>query len=157
MPILTMSVMRWPVWPRQAPLAHGGDEPAHPVEHAVHVRHHVPAVDQDRPVAAVAQGDVQHRAVLGVVDLGSPSNIIARQPSTSAWRGEVDAAAHGLGVDAVLAVVEQQVLEPEREPAEALGIGGEQLAQRHLADAQGVGGQGLPGGGRGQRRHDGSP
>ncbi len=37
-------------------------------QYRVHFRHHVFAVDRDRAVAAVAQGNVQHRAIFGAVD-----------------------------------------------------------------------------------------
>ena len=44
-------------------------ERRHPVEHLVHLRHDVLAVDDDRASARHAQRDVQHGAVLGDVDL----------------------------------------------------------------------------------------
>ena len=69
MPMLTTSVMRSPVWPRQAPLRTASEKARICSRTAHHLRHHVLAVDEDRPVGGVAQRDVQHRAVLGVVDL----------------------------------------------------------------------------------------
>ena len=44
------------------------------VEARAHFRHHVLAVDEDRPVRAVAQRDVQDGAILGVL-IFSPANI----------------------------------------------------------------------------------
>ena len=70
MPMLTMSVIA--LAGVAAPGAARGPRSAkraHAVEHRVDLGHDVLAVDQDRPVGAVAQGDVQHGAVLGGVDL----------------------------------------------------------------------------------------
>jgi hypothetical protein len=51
-----------PAADRVAEAAHGGQD-------GVDLRHDVPAVDEDGPVGAVAQGDVQDRPALGGVDL----------------------------------------------------------------------------------------
>ncbi len=69
MPMLTMLRMRLPVWPVHAPLRTRSHEGRHAVEHRVHVRHDVVAIDDDRCAARRAQRHVQHRAVLGDVDL----------------------------------------------------------------------------------------
>ena len=69
MPMLMTLRMRLPVWPFQAPLRTRSAKSRHLVEHRVDLGHDVLAVDDDRRVARRAQRDVQHRAVLGDVDL----------------------------------------------------------------------------------------
>ncbi len=69
MPMLTTLRMRLPVCPRQLAAADRVGERRHPVEHRVHVGHDVDAVDDDPLACGRAQGDVQHRAILGRVDL----------------------------------------------------------------------------------------
>ena len=156
MPMLTMSVIRWPLWPRHAPLRTDCDERRHARQHVVDVGHDVAAVDQDRPVAAVAQRHVQHGAVLGVVDL-CPLEHHGAPVLDVGMPGEIEQQPHGAGVDAVLAVVEQQILEPQRQLAEALGVGREQVAQAGAGHVLRMSLQRLPGGGGGQCRHLRSP
>ena len=48
MPMLTTLRIRFPVWPVHAPLADAGREVGHAVEHRVHLRDDVLAVDDDR-------------------------------------------------------------------------------------------------------------
>ena len=69
MPMLTMLRMRLPVWPFHSPPRTRSAKRGHPVEHRVDVGHDVPSVDDDRGLSRRAQGDVQHGAVLGDVDL----------------------------------------------------------------------------------------
>ena len=90
-----------------------------------------------------------------VVLIFCPSNIIARQFSTSAWRASSSNRRSTSRVDQVLAVVEQQILEPQREALEAARVAGEGGAQAHAAQALGLGGQRLPGRRGGERGHGG--
>ena len=60
-------------------------EGAHAREHAVDRRHDVLAVDQDRPVRAVAERDVQDGRS-SVMLIRSPANMRARKPSRSTAR-----------------------------------------------------------------------
>ncbi len=117
MPMLTMSVIRLPVWPCHAPLRTRSVNAAHARQHAVDVGHDVRAVDQDRPVAAVAQRDVQDGAVLGVVDLLRPRTSWRASSRRRRARARSNSSRMVSGVDAVLAVVEQQVLEAQRQLA----------------------------------------
>ena len=137
MPMLTTSVTASPVWPRQAPLRTRSLKSRILRQHGVDVRHDVPAIDQDRPIGAVAQRDVQDRAVLGGVDPVAREH--ARAPGLElACAGEVEQQPHRLLGDAVLGVVEQQVTRAQREPREPVGVGGEQLAQVHRGHGFGM-------------------
>ena len=90
--------------------AHPLAEVAHPGQHGVDVRHDVPAIHHDRPVGAVAQRDVQDRPVLGGVDPVACEH--ARAPGLElTFAGEVEQQADRLLGDAVLGVVEQQVIQ----------------------------------------------
>jgi hypothetical protein len=53
--------------PRAA--AHAFGERAHLIEHGVHLRHDILTIDNDMRVARGAQGDMQHGAIFGHVDL----------------------------------------------------------------------------------------
>ncbi len=68
MPMLTTLRMRLPVWPLHSPLRTRSQKSGHPVEHVVHLRHHVLAIDEDRRRPGGPEGDVQDRAVFGDVD-----------------------------------------------------------------------------------------
>ncbi len=69
MPMLTTSVIAWPVAPLPRRSARRRRKRAIGAEHGVDLRHHVRAVDQHRrALGTVAQRRVQHGAVLGHVD-----------------------------------------------------------------------------------------
>ena len=61
MPMFTTLRIRWPVCPVHVAAADPFGEVRHPVEHRVHRRHDVDAVDDDALVRGRAQRDVQHR------------------------------------------------------------------------------------------------
>ncbi len=67
--MLTTLVMRLPVAPVHAPVAHAVGERRHLGEHLVHVGDDVLAVHDEAGGRRHAQGDVQHGAVLGDVDV----------------------------------------------------------------------------------------
>ena len=69
MPMLTMLRIGLPVCPFHSPERIRSAKAAHPAEHLVHVRHHVGAVGLDDRAGRCPQRDVQHRAVLGDVDV----------------------------------------------------------------------------------------
>ena len=69
MPMLTTLRMRLPVWPFHAPLRTRFAKSAIRSSTACTSRHDVLAVDHDRRAARRAQRHVQHRPVLGDVDL----------------------------------------------------------------------------------------
>ncbi len=85
--------------PRAA--AHLVHESGHAVQHLVYLRHYVVAIHLDAPVHGRAQGRVQHRAILGHVDLVAPKH---RQDVLFQIRlvGQVQEQVNGLVRDAVL-------------------------------------------------------
>ena len=93
MPMLTTLRMRLPVAPSHRAAAHGVGECRHVVEHRVHFRHHVDAVDDQARASRRAQRRVQHRAALGRVDVlaartwrGCARRGRSRRPAASAGR-----------------------------------------------------------------------
>ena len=69
MPTLTTLRIGLPVWPVQSPERTRSREGAHPVERLVHLLDHVLPVDDQRAVLRHPQRHVQHRPVLGDVDV----------------------------------------------------------------------------------------
>jgi hypothetical protein len=99
-------------------------ELAHVLQHLVHARHHVLPVDEDRPVAAVAQGDVQHGAAFGVVDHLAVAHPLG-PGGYSRLTGQLGQQAQGFLGDAVLGKIDQQIAEPPGELGETPRVGGE--------------------------------
>ena len=124
----------------------------HVREHRVHFRHHVLAIDQDRRIRPVAQCDMQHRAVLGEIDLFAGKHLLrhARHVALDRQRAQQ---LHRLADDAVLGKIEKYPFKFQREFLRAVGVHGEEIA--HL---QRLGGlvvllEVQPGGRRGERAH----
>ena len=109
---------------------------AHLLEDAVDARHDVVAVDEDRRVAAVAERDVQHRAVLGNVDPVAGKHAPRARLHAHLPRQRDQVREH-LGRDAVLAVVQQDLaLAPSKDRVQArepLGIRAKQRRDRRAA------------------------
>ena len=76
----------------------------------------------------------------------TPENIASRRCSRRGGAGQVDQQLQRLAGDPVLAVVDVQVADRQRQLGAALGIFGEQLAEVFLADLVVMALQGLPGG-----------
>jgi len=68
--------------------------------------------------------------------------------------GEVGEQAQGLGIDAVLGVVEEDATALEREALRARGVRGEETGKRRRSDCLLVRGEGLPGGRADEGAHD---
>ena len=135
MPMLTMSVNVLPVCAVNAAAVHAFDEVAHLLEARAHLRHHVLAVDEDRAVRAIAQGDVQDGAILGGVDLLAGEHRVDALVE-AARVGELDQQSQRLCVDALAGEIEQQVQLGVREKLRGtLRVGGEQIAQMPLPHA----------------------
>jgi len=66
MPMLTTALIAGPNGPPRA-VAHARREALHLCQDAPHVGHHVVPVDEDRLWALMSQRDVEHSALLGVV------------------------------------------------------------------------------------------
>src|SRR6266542_4594135 len=132
-------------------------ERRHPLEHLVHLRDDVLAVHLDRLPLRRAQRNVQHRAVLGDVDL------LAGEHRVSALRDaallcELDQQSDCLIGDSVLRVIEVDALGLEHESLAPLRVLREQVAQVDAVDLVVVVLQRAPGGClpqrcSGRRRH----
>ena len=128
MPMLTTLRMRLPGVARPAPVADALGEVRHAVEHGVDSGHDVLAVDHDRGVARRAQRHVEHRAVLGDVDLLAPEHRVDAAAQT-ALLGKLQEQPQRLVRDAVLRVIEEEPRALGGETLSSLGIVSEELAQ----------------------------
>src|SRR3546814_16105753 len=81
-----------------------------------------------RPVGAVAQGGVQHRAALRRIDLLAAEHGLARALDIGGAR-QGQQLVQRLRQDEVLRIIEQQIVESQRKALEALGVLGEEVAQ----------------------------
>jgi hypothetical protein len=116
-----------------------GAEAAHLFQLGVHGGHHVIAGMDDRPLAGrMAQRDVQRGSAFGVVDRLAaaharyPARQICRLPQRAQQR-------HGIGINALLGVVQQPIVPCHRMAGEAISIGGEHVAQMTPPQAFGSG------------------
>ncbi len=118
-------------------------EPAHATEHLVDLRDHVLAVDLDHRVLRRPQGHVQHRAVLGDVDLLALEHggdaLLELRPLR-----EGEEQPHRLGVHMVLGVVHPQPGALDGEAIRAATVLGEEVAEGAGAGLLRVGREGLP-------------
>ena len=140
MPILTTFVIVLPVWPRHSPERIRSRERRHAVEHLVHIRDDVAPVDDQRPVARHAQGDVQHRAVLGHVDALAGEHRVA-PPGDAGLGGQLHQEVERFPGDAILRVVEVDAGRLGRQAGASAGVGGEELTQVGARDLPVVGGE----------------
>jgi hypothetical protein len=108
-------------------------EGGHPVEHGVHIGHDIVAVDLDALALRCPQGDVQHRAVLGDVDVLAAEHRVDAVPQP-ALLGQRDEEAHRLVGHPVLRVVEPDAGRLRDHPLAAAGVVGEELAEVGLLD-----------------------
>ena len=115
-------------------------ERRHAVEHLVHIRDDVAPVDDQRPVARHAQGDVQHRAVLGHVDVLACEHGVAPR-GYAGLGGELHQEVERFARDAILRVVEVDAGRLGRQAGASPGVGGEELAQVGARDLPVVGGE----------------
>src|SRR5438552_2832896 len=127
-----------------ATVAQAGREVRHAVEHRVHLRDHVLAVDDDRLVAWRPERHVEHRAVLCHVDL------LAAEHGVDAFTepgllSESEKERERLVGDAVLRVVEVQADALDRQALAATRVVGEELAEMDVADLGVMVAQRLPG------------
>ncbi len=124
--------------------ANGVGEGAHPPQDLVDLGHHVLAVHFDGGIVTVAQGHMQHRPVLGEVDLFAREHALdpiaeAHLPRQVQQQGE------GLIGETVLGIIEQQIIEADRILVEALRIVVEQLAHMDIGHLRIMRLQRLPG------------
>ena len=108
--------------------AHPLGEIRHPVQNGMNLGHDVAAVMQDRGAARRAQRNVEHRAVLGDVDLVAAEHRLdaVAQPGLL---GELEQQTQGFIGDTVLGVVEIDAGGLASQPLPTLGVLGEELPQ----------------------------
>ena len=141
--------MRLPVTGEGA-AAQAGGEGGHCIQHLVHVRHHVGAIDLDAGAPGRPQRHVKHGAALGRVDLLTREHGIAPFRHAARLR-QLQQEAQGLVRDPVLRVVEEQTGALGGEARRASGIVGEQRAQMETLDLRVMRDERLPDRHRGQR------
>ena len=124
----------------------------HLPQYAVHVGHHVVAVDIHRSIGPVAQGGVQHRTVFRLVDLIAGKHLF---DGIAHFRlaGQVVEQAHRLVGDQVFGKIHQEIASLEMVLVEAVRIGGEEFREGSIVQFVDVGLEFLPG--AGGRRMDG--
>ena len=108
-------------------------EVAHPVEHLVHVGDDVLAVDGQLGAARLAQRGVQHRAVLGGVDVHAGIHRVAALFQVRGSR-QIDQQFQRFAGDPVLAVVDVEVADRQRQFGAPGGVLVEQFADVFVAD-----------------------
>ncbi len=115
------------------------------VEHLVHFRHDVHAVDAEFVTHRPTQGGVQHRAPFGGVDDFATEHGLDGVLQAH-FVGQVHQQVAALFGDQVFRVVEEQAAGTQGELVEALGIGGERFAHAEALHGVAVLLERLPGG-----------
>jgi hypothetical protein len=89
---------------------------------------------------------MQHRPVFRDVDPVAGEHAVAPAVQVALPR-QIEQQAERLFGNAVLGIIEQEIIEAQRKTLEPLGIAVEQLTQGHAAHVGGMGGKRLPNGG----------
>ena len=108
--------------------SHPVGEVRHPVEHGMHLGHHVFAIHNDGRVSRCPQGRMQNRSLLGDVDLFSTKHGVDSFPQ-SKFLGELDQQFECFVRDAILRVIEIKAHGLDRQTLAALGIVRKKLSQ----------------------------
>ena len=127
MPMLTTVLDPFPGGPGPFAVAQPVGEVTHRVEHLVHVRDDVLAVDDQLGISGQPQRGVQYRAVLRGVDVHPGEHLVAALFEVGR-PGQVDQQSQRLAGDAMFAVVDVEVADVQGEFAAAIGIVVEELA-----------------------------
>ena len=114
MPILMTSVIGWPSAPRTRPSRTSAAKLSIFSRVPMTSGIDVVAVDENRLAGEIAQGGVQDGALLGDIDLHAGEHRVA--PGFDLGRlGELDERGQDPGVDALLGIVEQEIVEGDAE------------------------------------------
>ena len=143
MPMLMTLRIRLPVWPFHSPLAHPVAEGRHLVQHGMHAGNNILAIDNNLFALGRAQRDMQHRPLLGDIDLVSSEHGVDVLAQSRLFR-QLKQQLQGFVGDPVLRVVQEQPYGLGRETLATLGIIRKQLPQMRVAHGLVVGPQGLP-------------
>jgi len=109
-------------------VAHRPAERPHPVEHPVHLAHHVAAVDHQAGTPLGAQRHVEDGTVLGGVDVLPREHGVDPLPQAGPV-GQGHQEPEGLGRDPLLGRVEGQAVVIDGQRRGASRVGGEQVPQ----------------------------
>ena len=143
MPMLTTVVMRSPVAPVHSPLrSRSVNSPIRSSTSCTSVDD-VLAVDGQLDAARQPQRGVQHRAVLGGVDVHAGEHRVAALLEAGG-AGQIDQQLQRLAGDPVLAVVDVEVADRQRQFGTPVGVLVEELAEVFVADLIVMPLQGLP-------------
>ena len=82
---------------------------AHFGQHPVDIVHHINPINQDRTIAAVAQGNVEHGPIFGVVDLLSAEHRRNR-PSQIGLVRQRQEQRHCLRCDPIFGIIKEDVI-----------------------------------------------
>jgi hypothetical protein len=104
---------------------------------------YVLAVDNELDTDRIAQCCVQHRTVLRGVDMDAGEHRVAALLQ-SGGAGQVDQQLERLARDPVLAVIDVEIADRQRQLGAAPGIVGKEFAELFLADLVVMPGQGAP-------------
>ncbi|MNE12838.1 hypothetical protein D3C80_1056580 [compost metagenome] len=116
----------------------------HLSEHAVHLGHHVDAIDQDPIADRPAQSGMQRRPIFRGIQRGAGEQLLDGLAQVHLF-GQLDQQLLAARVDQVLRIVEKQPAAVQRVALEALRVGGEGLAQAERLHLFALGAQRLPG------------
>ena len=104
----------------------------HLLQHSVHFRHHIFAINHNRRVAAVAQRDVEYRAIFGAVDLFTGEHRLDGARQVGLFRQILQFSQRLFG-DAVFGEVHQhQIVKRRGKLRKTVAIFGEQLADSDI-------------------------
>ena len=137
--------------PEPLPFADAVAEGGHPIEHRVHARHHVRAIERDRLRSWRPQRHVEHGPVFGDVDPLPREHAVDPWPQSAGFRQADQERQRGLG-EPLLGVIHHEPAGFERELLGPVVIGGEPLPERQVAGGGGMLRDGPPFGQRGPAR-----
>ena len=118
--------------------AHGLGESGDLGAFGEHVVHHVVPLDHDRAAGEIAQRHMQRRTPFGRVDAGAGKQRRALVLEAGI-AGENEEMGQGHVVDAVLRIIEQEIVEPQVIALETPRIVAEHIGERVLADVDAMG------------------
>ncbi|OIQ63816.1 hypothetical protein GALL_546420 [mine drainage metagenome] len=111
-------------------LSHLPGKYGHFVDYRAHAGHDIYPIDPHRTFAAIAQGDMQYRPVLGVIDFLAVEHLVAPAGNIGLF-GQFHQQAHGFGSNSIFGIVQQQLAQLQGKAFESLRI-----LRKHIAHMQ---------------------